>query len=233
MARTAQKQPMKADKPARSKASFTAPLYGLDGKEVGKVDLPEAIFGAEGSKTLLSQYVYVYRTNQRQGNVSAKTRAEVIGTTKKMYRQKGTGRARHGTKKASLFVGGGVTFGPKPREFNLAMNKKQKKKALFYSLALALKAGGVAALSGDSVAMKPKTSQFASFLKTVKMNDKKTLIVADKLTSNGLVLSSRNIPGVSITDVQSLNAYAVLNADNVLLVEPAIAQLSAHFLKKN
>ena len=224
--------PKKTTKASPSGASFKIPLYQIEGKEVTSIQVPGEIFGAEGNKNLLSQYVYIYNTNQRQGNVSAKTRAEVIGTTKKMYRQKGTGRARHGTKKVSLFVGGGVTFGPKPREFSLSMNKKQKKKALFYSLALAYKAGGVAALAGDSLKVKPKTSVFAAFLKQNKLDNKKTLIVLDKLAKNNLILASRNVPGVSVTDVQSLNAYAVMKAQSLLFVEPSIAQLSTHFLKK-
>ncbi len=223
----------KTTKPKQVEKSFSIPLYAIEGKEVSSIAVPQEIFGAEGSKKLLEQYIYIYNTNQRQGNVSAKTRAEVIGTTKKMYKQKGTGRARHGTKKVSLFVGGGVTFGPKPREFNLSMNKKQKKKALFYSLALAYKAGHVGALSNESLKSKAKTSVFAAFLKQNKLENKKTLIVMDKLVKNNLVLASRNVPGVSITDVQSLNAFTVLNTQSLLFVEPSIAQLSTHFLKQS
>lgn len=230
MATTTSKKTAKVSKPV---ASFKIPSYQLDGKTVVEIDIPQEIFDAKGNSNLLAQYVYIYSTNQRQGNVSAKTRAEVIGTTKKMYKQKGTGRARHSTKKVSLFVGGGVTFGPKPREFNLSMNKKQKRKALFYALTLAYQAGSIAALSQESVKTKPKTALFATFLKQTKLNNKKTLIVLDKLEKNNLILASRNIPGVSITDVQSLNAFTVLNSQNVLFVEPSIAQLSAHFLKQS
>src|SRR3990172_10626024 len=116
------------------KAGLTLPVYGVDGKEKTPADLQKEIFSVEVNPRLLAQYVRVYLANQRQGNASTKTRGEVTGSTRKIYRQKGTGNARHGSIKAPIFVGGGITFGPKPRDYSLKMNKKQKTLALFSSL---------------------------------------------------------------------------------------------------
>src|SRR5258708_225116 len=109
-------------------------VIGVDGKVSGKVSLPGEMFGEKVNKTLLAQAVRVYLANQRQGNASTKTRGEVDGSTAKIYRQKGTGRARHGSKRAPIFVKGGLVFGPKPRDFSLALPQKMKRKALFGAL---------------------------------------------------------------------------------------------------
>src|SRR3989338_9847754 len=101
--------------------------------------MPKEIFAVEASPRLLAQYVRVYLANRRQGTASAKTRAEVKGSTRKIYKQKGTGKARHGDIKAPIFIGGGVVGGPIPRDFSLKFNKKQKRKVLFYALTLKLK----------------------------------------------------------------------------------------------
>ena len=119
----------------------------------------------------MNQYVHIYLTNQRQGTVSTKTRSEVRGSTRKIYRQKGTGRARHGAKKAPIFVGGGITFGPKPRIFALSMNKKQKKLALVSALSYALKEKKISGAQ-ERPSMEPKTKIHARFLKNAGLADK-------------------------------------------------------------
>ena len=111
------------------KAGLTIPVYGLDGKEKGAAELPKEIFTVEASPKLLAQYVRVYLVNRRQGTASTKTRGEVSGSTRKIYKQKGTGKARHGDIKAPIFTGGGVVGGPKPQDYSLKLNKKQTKKA--------------------------------------------------------------------------------------------------------
>jgi large subunit ribosomal protein L4 len=179
---------------------FALPVLDIAGKEVSTMTLPHEVFDQPGNKALLSQYVHVYLTNQRQGTVSAKTRSEVAGTTKKVYRQKGTGRARHGAKKAALFKGGGVTFGPRPKIYSLTITKKQRRKALFYTLTLAHQANNIIALS-DKAITSPKTAPMSAFLKGQKLA-KGTLFVIPKMEKSHIVMATRNIPGVSLTDVQ-------------------------------
>src|SRR3989338_10897476 len=111
------------------KTSPSLVIYNIEGKEEKTIELPKDIFSVSANPSLLAQAVRVYLVNQRQGNVKVKTRSEVIGSTRKIYRQKGTGKARHGAIKAPIFVGGGVAHGPKQKDYNLKFNKKMRKKA--------------------------------------------------------------------------------------------------------
>lgn len=208
-------------------------VFDITGKTAGSVDLPKEIFDIEASPRLIAQYVKVYNTNQRQGTVSTKTRAMVEYSTRKIYRQKGTGRARHGAKSAPIFVGGGVAFGPQPREYHSSINKKQRRKALFAALTMALKNNQLSGLSDAALTGETKTSRVAGFLKSRELTGKKTLIVLPKIEKNAMVMSSRNIPSVSLTDAQSLNAYVVLNARAIIFTESAVTMLRNHFLKIN
>ena len=126
-------------KKVEKKSKLSLSVYGIDGKEQKTIELPKDVFAATENKSLLAQAVRVYLVNQRQGNVKVKTRSEVIGSTRKIYRQKGTGKARHGAIKAPIFVGGGVAHGPKQKEYNLKFNKKEKKLALYGALSSKLK----------------------------------------------------------------------------------------------
>lgn len=152
-------------KTAESEAAHMIPLYAVDGSESKKVELP-AIFNTEVSPDLMAQYMRVYMSNQRRGTASTKTRSEVIGTTAKVYRQKGTGRARHGSRKANIFKGGGVTFGPKPTDYSLKMNKKQKRKALAGALTMKAKTQAVLGFADDFMAIEPKTKTMSSLMKS-------------------------------------------------------------------
>src|SRR5581483_3879222 len=124
-----------------SAPKLSASVYDLKGKAIGRVTLPSEVFGVEENPHLLAQAVRVYLANQRQGTVSTKTRGEVQGSTRKIYRQKGTGRARHGGIRAPIFVHGGIVFGPKPREFSLSMPQKMRRLALFTALSGKVKDG--------------------------------------------------------------------------------------------
>ena len=120
-------------------SGLTVPVYDIKGKEKGTLILPKEAFAVSVKPQLLAQAVRVYQFNRRQGTASTKTRGEVTGSTRKIYRQKGTGRARHGDIKAPIFVGGGIVGGPKPKDYSLGINKKQKTKAFFGALTLKLK----------------------------------------------------------------------------------------------
>ena len=148
-----QKKETKSEKklttPKKKKVNLTIPVYDLDGKEKSTLEVAKEIFGIESNPKLIAQYVRVYHANQRQGTSSTKTRGEVRGSTRKIYRQKGTGKARHGDIKAPIFVGGGVVGGPQPGKHSLKLNKKQIKKSLFTALSLKFNAGDIFALSNN------------------------------------------------------------------------------------
>lgn len=222
----------KAKSKAESK-SLSIKMFGIDGKEQEPVTVSEAIFGQKENKALISQYIRVYLQNQRMGTASAKKRGEVIGSTRKIYKQKGTGGARHGSRKASLFRGGGVTFGPLPRDYSLDMNKKQKKQALFISLSMKMKEHAIMALDGATIAMKPKTKEVSAFLKSLKIDTKKVLVVLPEVAKNGLLLSARNIPNVEIMQSSTVNPYAVLNNKTIVFVGDALKTLEKHFLAEH
>lgn len=214
---------------AGAKSSLTIDVYGLDGKVTGQVALPEEIFGEKVNKTLLAQAVRVYLANKRQGNASTKTRGEVDGSTRKIYRQKGTGRARHGSVRAPIFVKGGVVFGPKPRDFGLELPKKMRRKALFSALSAKLRDGEVKVLAGLE-SMEPKTKQFVAAMKSLELNEKKLLLVM-KEDLQAVKRASRNVQGVSSTAVKRLNAYDVLNNKHLVVMKEAIEEMKKHFLE--
>lgn len=224
VAKTVTEEPTKA-------ATLSIPVLGLDGKETGTVKVPTELFQVEGSPRLIAQYVRVYMANQRQGNASTKRRSEVTGTTKKVYRQKGTGNARHGSMKAPLFVGGGVDSGPKPTDHSLKMNKKQKQRALFSVLSQKVKDNAIAALGKDILEMKPKTSVMVKLLHSIEAGNKKVMFVTTT-ASKGMTLSLRNLQKVELVNTAALNAYNVMHHDKVLFSEEALTQLSSLYLKK-
>lgn len=215
------------------KSNMEISVYGLNGKEVKKMSLPKDIFQTNINDQLVAQYVRVYMQNQRQGNAVAKTRSEVSGTTKKVYRQKGTGGARHGSKKAPIFVGGGVTFGPLSRDMSLTMSKKQKKVALFSSLTKKVKEGTLSAVENAVLDIKPKTKVVASFIKAVGFQGKKVLIVVPEMKENGFIQSVRNIPNVVVVQATKINPYMIMNNSQTIFVEKALDVVEKHFLNQN
>ncbi|PIS15765.1 50S ribosomal protein L4 [Candidatus Roizmanbacteria bacterium CG09_land_8_20_14_0_10_41_9] len=220
--------------PVASKAKTVReiPIYDMHGKTKGNLELPKEIFLIEKNPKLLSQYVRVYLANQRQGNASTKTQSEVTGSTRKIYRQKGTGRARHGSIKAPIFVGGGIVGGPRPKDFSLKLNKKQKKLALFYSLSLKDKENGIIALDERFLSMEPKTKLFVQFLNTSQLKSASLLLVLPEMgKSRSLILASRNIKGIDFTDANSLNAYDVLTHAKILLWKESLLKLGSHSQK--
>ena len=208
-------------------------VLDLKGKEVKEIPLKKEIFNSPVNERLMAQYVRVYLANQRQGTASTKMRGEVVGSTRKIYRQKGTGKARHGDIRAPIFVGGGVTFGPKPRDYSLKMNKKQQLKALFDALTLKYKNNQIEALDDGFLKIEPKTKVLYSFLKQTNNNKKKTLLILPKIEKNNLILAARNIHNLAIVGADSINAYNILNTEKIFFVEKALELFVSHFFKKN
>lgn len=204
------------------KTSPSLVIYNIEGKEEKTIELPKEIFSVSANPSLLAQAVRVYLVNQRQGNVKVKTRSEVIGSTRKIYRQKGTGKARHGAIKAPIFVGGGIAHGPKQKDYNLKFNKKEKKLALFAALSIKLKEKKIFGLDEKVLIMKPKTKTFVNFLKELKLLGKSNLVIMKKMEKNNLVLAIRNISGISFVDVNSLNPYLILKSNNLIFIENAL-----------
>jgi len=194
-------------------------VLNVSGEKIGDIDLNPGIFGIEVNEYVLHDVVKNYLANQRQGTQSAKTRAEVRGGGKKPFRQKGTGRARQGTTRAPHYVGGGVAFAPKPRDYSYKLPKRVKRLALFSALSAKVAAGEVIVL--DDIAMDaPKTKDMIKILSNIKA-EKKSLIVLPGVNEN-VVRSSNNIPGVEATFVGELNVYDILNHNNFVITKKAL-----------
>lgn len=230
-------------KKAKAEAKITAPsskkearlsvsVYDTKGKVVGKIALPSDIFGVKVNDALLSQAVRVYLANQRQGTAKTKDRGEVDRTSKKVWQQKGTGRARHGSRKAPIFVGGGVVFGPRPRDFSLSLSKKMRTLALFCALSSKLKDSELKIIKGLETIL-PKTKIMVGVLKNLGIqDDKKILLIMPKAGEpQNVYRASRNIDGVQILSANTLNAYKVLDNKLVLLMKDAIDVLKDTFIK--
>ncbi len=219
-----------APKSATASKALTAPLYDIVGKEVGTVNLPAELFNIPMSEILLAQYVRVYLANQRQGTHSTKTRSQIIGSTKKIYKQKGTGRARHGAAKAPIFVGGGVAFGPHPQDHSLSLSKKQRTKALFMSLSAQLKNNNIAIIQ-DLTKATGKTKQMNSLFSSMNVKNN-VLFVYSKDVANA-ALGSTNLPKVTVKDASVLNAYDVMRAQKVVFAKESLDQFLAVKQKNN
>lgn len=197
-------------------------VLDMTGKEVGTVELSEAIFGIEPNKAVMHQMVVNYLANQRQGTQSALTRAEVSGGGRKPWRQKGTGHARQGSTRAPQWTHGGVVFAPKPRDYSFSVNKKVKRlamKSAFSSKVIDNELVVLDAITLDSY----KTKTVVNML-TALGADKKALIVLPEV--NDIVIkSARNIPGVKTAQVNTLNVYDILNADKLIIVKDALSKI--------
>ncbi|OGK20547.1 50S ribosomal protein L4 [Candidatus Roizmanbacteria bacterium RIFCSPHIGHO2_01_FULL_39_8] len=203
----------------------------MNGIKKSDLEVPKEAFNEKENPNLLAQYVRVYLSNQRTGTASTKTRSEVKGSTRKIYKQKGTGRARHGDIKAPVFVGGGITGGPKPRNYSLKMNKKQIRKALYIAFSQQFKNKNIVALADEFLGMQAKTKLIADFLKKMQFDRLSILILVAKGGRNNFTLALRNLPLVIVKDIMSVNAYEILQCKKIFIIESALPVLEKHFLK--
>jgi len=193
-------------------------LFNIHGDKVGEIELSDDVFGAEVRSDIMHQAVVSFLVNQRQGTANTLTRAEVSGGGRKPWRQKGTGRARHGSIRSPLWRKGGIVFGPKPRSFKTTMPKKLKRLALKSALSAKTKDNELILL--DNLTMEvPKTKQMVSILDNLKADKKSLIVIADK--DENVVKSARNIPGVKATYVNTLNVYDILNHDYLIMTKEA------------
>lgn len=199
------------------------PVYSLEGKVVDHIQLDAKIFDGRVNKVLLYEANKMYLANQRQGNVSAKTRAEVSGGGPKPWKQKGTGRARVGSTRNPVWRHGGVTFAPKPRDFSYAMPKKAVKGALISSLNARLGEKAVKAVVKIEL-KQPKTKQFKAIMDNLKVEGP-ILVVVNAITAE-VERSARNIKGVYLKEGRNINARDVLLRDNLVIEKEAFEKLA-------
>lgn len=197
--------------------------YDTSGKQVGDMDLADNIFNVDINEHVVHQVVTSQLAGIRRGNASTKTRGEVRGGGRKPWRQKGTGRARHGSIRSPLWVGGGTTFGPKPRSYNKKVPKKVKKLALKSILTDKLQSESLIILENLKFD-KPKTSQMIEVLENLKIYGAKVVIVIPEKDAD-VYLSARNIPGVKTLLVEALNAYDLLNNDYLVIANEAVEKI--------
>ena len=196
-------------------------VYNIEGKEVGTIDLNDAVFGVEVNEHLVHMAVVQQLANNRQGTQKAKTRSEVSGGGRKPWRQKGTGHARQGSTRSPQWAGGGVVFAPVPRDYSFKLNKKEKRAALKSALTSKVqdkKLIVVDELKFDEI----KTKSFANVMKN--LNVTKGLVVLAENDAN-VVLSAKNIPTVQTTLTNTLNVYDVMKAGTVVLTKDAVAKM--------
>ncbi|MCQ2518771.1 MAG: 50S ribosomal protein L4 [Lachnospiraceae bacterium] len=196
-------------------------VYNMEGKEVEKLDLNDAVFGVEINEHLVHLAVVQQLANLRQGTQKAKTRSEVSGGGKKPWRQKGTGHARQGSTRAPQWTHGGIVFAPTPRDYSFKLNKKEKRLALKSALTSKVQDGKLIVideLKFDEI----KTKNFQNVLNNLKVN--KALVVLNE-NDEKVVLSARNIPDAQTTLTSTLNVYDIMKAGNVVLTKDAVSTI--------
>ena len=197
-------------------------VYNMEGKEVGNIDLNDAIFGVEVNEHLVHMAVLQQLADKRQGTQKAKTRSEVSGGGRKPWRQKGTGHARQGSIRAPQWKGGGVVFAPVPRDYSFKMNKKEKRAAL--KSALTDKAQNNNLIVVDELKFDEiKTKKFAEVMNNLKATRKALVVLADN--DQNVVLSARNLAEANTTLTNTLNVYDIVNARTLVLTKDAVAKI--------
>lgn len=203
-------------------------VLDIKGKEQGSINLPDSLFGVKANPTFLHEVITAFLANQRSGTADVKTRAEVSGTGKKPWKQKGTGRARQGSLRAPQFRHGGVAFGPTPHSYRQDLPVAKRRAAVAQSLSAKFAEGNIVVLNNLTF-KEAKTKAFADML-SVLAAGRKPLVLAD--LDNTTRLASRNIAGLTQLAPKDTNAYAVLNCSKVILTKDAVDTLAKTFVKE-
>lgn len=205
------------------------PVYSIEGKEVGKVELVPTVFEEKINEHAVYLAVKQYLANQRQGTHKTKSRGEVSGSTKKPWKQKGTGGARAGHKRSPLWRHGGTVFGPQPRDYSQKLNDKVKRLARRSALSAKLKDNDILVIQNFSF-NSPKTKSFYQILKNLGIQEQKVLFVLTNNDSNdNIYLSGRNLPNVELYRVYDLNTYQIVRCEKLVLVESAVEHINQNF----
>ena len=197
-------------------------VYNQAGEQVGEIELHDSVFGIEPNKHVMSEVIISLRASQRQGTAKVKNRSEVRGGGRKPWRQKGTGRARHGSIRSPQWRGGGVVFGPVPRSYAYKLPKKVRRLAMKSALSTKVQDNEMIVLD-QLIFEKPKTKDFVSVLNNLSV-DKKALIVINGNDEN-VVLSARNIPGVKVVNSNTLNVLDVIGHDKLIMTKDAVQEV--------
>ena len=205
-------------------------VLNISGKETGRtIMLSDSVFGIEPNNHAVYLDVKQYLANQRQGTHKAKERAEVAGSTRKIKKQKGTGTARAGSAKNPLFKGGGTVFGPRPRSYSFKLNKSLKRLARKSAFSIKAKESNLIVLE-DFNFETPNTKNFINILKGLGLENKKSLFVLGE-TNKNVYLSSRNLKASSVVNASELSTYAILNANNLVLLEGSLEAIEENLSK--
>ncbi|SES16827.1 50S ribosomal protein L4 [Salipaludibacillus aurantiacus] len=197
-------------------------LYNQTGSQVGDIELSDNVFGIEPNESVLYDAVVMQQASQRQGTHSTKGRSDVRGGGRKPWRQKGTGRARHGTIRSPIWVGGGVTFGPSPRSYGYKMPKKQRRLALRSALSSKVNEENIRVVEGLSLEA-PKTKEMKQILAGLTA-DTKALVVSNDY-NDAVALSVRNLPGVKFVTADGVNVLDLLNHEKLIITQDAVKQV--------
>jgi len=199
------------------------PVYSKEGEKIDNLQLDDKVFGGPIRNKLLRDAVTMYEANKRQGTACTKTRGEVAGGGRKPWVQKHTGRARAGSIRSPLWKGGGVSFGPRPRDYSYAIPKKARKLALYTALSAKVRDNELVVIDNLNFDI-PKTKQMVGILKALNIDNSSCLIVIPKANEN-VWKSARNIPSVKIMTSTELNAYEILRPKKVLLTKEALSSI--------
>lgn len=197
-------------------------LYNVSGQAVGEIELNDDVFGIEVNEHAVYEAVKSLLANKRQGTQSAKTRGEVRGGGRKPWRQKGTGRARQGSTRSPNWVGGGIVFAPKPRDYSYRINRKVRQLAMKSALTSKVESAELKVL--DALTFEaPKTKEMAAVLKNLEVGKKTLIVLAEK--DDAVIKSAKNLPNVQTTLVNTLNVYDILNNDSFIMTEAAVRKV--------
>ena len=197
-------------------------VYNIDRQQVGDIELNDNVFGVEVNGGLLHQAVVMQLASQRLGTHATKTRAFVRGGGRKPWKQKGTGRARSGSRRSPLWVGGGTVFGPHPRSYAFSMPRKQRRLAIKCALSDKVQEDSLFVLDALDFEA-PKTKQVVKLLQTFEIDNKALIITAEE--AENVERASRNIPGVKAINTTGLNVYDILNHDKLFVTKDAVARI--------
>ncbi len=206
----------------------TVAVYDMTNNKVGDLDLSEEIFGVKINEGLVHQAVVMQMASWRRGTHSTKTRADVRGGGRKPWRQKGTGRARAGSRRSPLWRGGGTIFGPHPRDYSFTMPRKQRRLALKCVLTDKVNEGNLIVLDELNFD-EPKTKKFVELQKNFGVDDCKSLFITGELIDN-VTRSSRNLPNAKAIAALQLNVYDILNSDKLFLTKDAVAKIEEVYI---
>lgn len=197
-------------------------LYNQNGSTVGEIELNDSVFGIEPNKHVLFEAVIMQRASLHQGTHKVKNRSEVSGGGRKPWRQKGTGRARHGSIRSPQWRGGGIVFGPTPRSYAYKLPKKVRRLAIKSALSTKVLENNIVVLE-DLTLEKPKTKDMVSILKGLSVETKALIVTADN--NETVTLSARNIPGVKVVTASGVNVLDVLNHDKLVITKAAVEKV--------